>query len=62
MIMARGNEHVIIEFIRMGRYVKVSAVDAVTHEEVSLIGDARHTKDYLAQLAVKKLRHVQKKR
>jgi hypothetical protein len=61
--MARaGGENVIIEFIRMGRYVKVTAVDVITHEEVCLIGDARHTQEYLKQMAVKKLRRMQQKR
>lgn len=56
------SSNVILEFIKHGRYVKVTAIDVITREEVSLVGDARQTKDYLSKLAVKKLRRVQSKR
>ena len=55
-------DNVIIEFTRYGRYVKVTAIDCITHEEVSMIGDARHTQTHLKNMAVKKLRHVQRSR
>ncbi len=53
---------VIIEYRVQGRYVKVSAVDPVTYEEVSIMGDARYPKEYLASQAVKKLRKLQQNR
>jgi hypothetical protein len=40
--MARSNENgIIYEIIRLGAYVKVSAVDPVTSIEVSVIGPAK---------------------
>ncbi len=62
MTRERTNDNVILEFISHGRYVKVTAIDVITHEEVCLVGDARQTKAYLSRLAVKKLRRVQSKR
>ena len=53
---------VMIEYRIQGRFVKVSAIDPITHEEVSIIGDARYPKEYLAEQAVKKLRVRQEKR
>lgn len=53
---------VIIEFVQSGNVVKVSAIDVYTHEEVSLVGDPRRSRDELTQLAVRKLRYVQSKR
>lgn len=64
--MARRGEandsQIIIEYRANGRFVKVSAIDSLTNEEVSIIGDARHPKEYLASQAVKKLRFMQQKR
>ena len=45
---------VIIEYRVQGRYVKVSAIDPITCEEVSIFGDVKHAKEYLASQAVKK--------
>ena len=56
------DEYVIIEYSVKGQYVKVSAIDALTHEEVSIVGDARYSKEYLARQAIKKLRLMQSKR
>tara|TARA_A100001037_G_scaffold21543_1_gene17993 strand:- start:2379 stop:2579 length:201 start_codon:yes stop_codon:yes gene_type:complete len=42
MPRARNNEHgVIFEFISIGAYVKVSAIDTRTGTEVSIVGDPR---------------------
>ena len=60
--MSPPQNNIIIEYSVRGRYVKVSAIDSVTHEEVSIVGDARHDKDFLAQQAIKKLRFMQNKR
>jgi hypothetical protein len=56
----KGGE-VIIEFIPNGRFVKVTAIDSVTGKEVCIVGDARQSEQSLAQLAMRKLRHVQKR-
>ena len=48
----------LIEYIPRGAYVKVSAVDPVTHEEVSIVGDPRSGSQRLSHEAVKKLEYV----
>ncbi len=53
---------VILEYMQMGQYVKVSAIDVITHEEVSIVGDARQGEQRLASIAMRKLRYVQSKR
>ena len=53
---------IIIEYVLQGAYVKVTAVDTITHEEAVMVGDARHSKEALARLAVQKLRRMQQKR
>lgn len=53
----------LVEFIPQGAYVKVCAVDPVSAEEVSIVGDASAGSTTLAKAAVKKLEYViQKKR
>ena len=49
---------VYIEFIQQGRYVKVTAVDADTGTEASIVGDASTPQKQLEQLAAQKLRYV----
>jgi hypothetical protein len=56
------DSEIIIEYRTHGRSVKVTAIDPITHEEVSIIGDARHSQDFLARQAAKKLRVMQEKR
>lgn len=51
-------EGALIEYIPSGAYVKVCAVDPVTREEVSIVGDARSGAKRLSQEAVKKLQYV----
>ena len=46
---------IIIEFVRVGSYVKVSAVDPVTLVEVSIVGDPATSETTLKQTALKKL-------
>ena len=48
----------LIEFLPRGAYVKVSAVDPVSHEEVSIVGDRRRGSAALSLEAVKKLEYV----
>lgn len=51
-------EGALIEYIPNGAYVKVSAVDPVTREEVSIVGDPRSGSKRLSLEAVKKLEFV----
>ncbi len=60
--MTRSADNVIIEFVQYGKYVKVTAIDCITGEEVSTMGDARHSQAYLKKIAIQKLRRVQQKR
>jgi hypothetical protein len=54
---------VIIEFTpTSGHFVKVSAIDIYTHEEVCIVGDKRRNRQELVDIVVKKLRYVQGKR
>ncbi len=46
---------VIIEFHRVGAYVKVSAIDPVTYTEVSIVGDPAASEERLTRTAVRKL-------
>jgi hypothetical protein len=57
-----NKENIIIEFVPNGNFVKVCAIDMITHEEVSIVGDARYGKTTLTRLAVQKLRHMQAKK
>ena len=55
-------EGLLIEFIPLGDYVKVSAVDTRTGIEVSIVGDPRRGENALRQAAIRKLRYVMEKR
>jgi len=49
---------VIIEFLRVGAYVKVSAVDSHSLTEVSIVGDPNAGEEMLARAAIRKLEYV----
>ena len=55
------DNRVIIEFIRVGAYVKVSAVDPVTGIEASIVGNPASGEEVLKRTAVRKLRYVLEK-
>ena len=56
MPRSRDNEHgVIFEFISIGGYVKVSAVDTRSGTEVSIVGDPRRGEAALRRVALRKL-------
>jgi len=57
----RDDNRVILEFISMGSYVKVSAVDPVTGTEVSIVGDPSRGEAALRQVAIRKLQYVMNK-
>ena len=52
----------LIEFNRIGAYVKVSAIDPITNTEVSMVGDAKASESELKRVAVRKLEYVLAKR
>jgi hypothetical protein len=49
---------VIFEFVRVGHAVKVSAIDAATGTEVSIVGDPTAGEAALKRLAERKLDYV----
>ncbi len=56
-----NEEGVIVEFTRLGAFVKITAIDTVTMREVSVMGSPRVPQKQLADLAVRKLRYVLKR-
>ena len=60
--MVSPDERVIIEFVKVGAYVKVSAIDPTTRVEVSIVGDASVSQALLERTAVQKLKYVLNKR
>ena len=60
--MVSPDERVIIEFVKVGAYVKVSAIDPTTRVEVSIVGDPSVSQTKLEQTAVQKLKYVLNKR
>jgi hypothetical protein len=62
MVRSRGHQQgVIFEFILIGNYVKVSAVDTRSGTEVSIVGDPRRGEAALQRIALRKLETVMKK-
>ena len=58
----RNDQHgVIFEFISIGSYVKVSAVDTRTGTEVSIVGDPRRGEAALRRVALRKLENTMRK-
>ena len=53
-----NDPRIIVEFIQVGAYVKVSAVDPVSLVEVSIVGDPSASRSTLEQTAIKKLKFV----
>lgn len=53
---------VLFEFVRQGAYVKVSAIDARTNTEVSIVGPASASEAVLKANVLKKLEYVMEKR
>lgn len=59
--MRRDEHGVIFEFIAIGAYVKVSAVDTRTGTEVSIVGDPRRGETALRRVAMRKLERALEK-
>ena len=53
-----NDSRIIIEFIQVGAYVKVSAVDPISLVEVSIVGDPSASRNTLEENAIKKLKFV----
>ena len=53
---------ILLEFHHVGDYVKVSAIDATTNIEASIVGSPRVSKQHLTRLAVRKLDYVMDKK
>lgn len=60
--MTGNDEGYLIEFIRVGNAVKVSAVDPRTNTEVSIVGAPNMSERQLSQAAIRKLEYVLKKK
>ncbi len=52
----------IVEFLRIGRFVKVSAIDPTSLVEVSIVGDPAAGEAMLERTAIRKLLYVLKRR
>lgn len=59
--MAGGDDEVLLEYRRIGAYLKVMAVDPETGTEVSVAGPATGSRELLTRTAVSKLRYVLQK-
>jgi hypothetical protein len=57
----RSSHGVILEFINIGAYVKVSAIDTRTGMEVSIVGDPRRGEPALRRIALRKLERAMEK-
>lgn len=62
MPSGRDDGGVIFEFINVGHYVKVSAIDTATGIEASIVGDPTRGEFALRQTALRKLQYVLEKK
>ena len=53
---------ILLEFHHVGDYIKVSAIDAATNVEASIVGSPRTSQQDLTRLAVRKLDYVLNKK
>jgi hypothetical protein len=51
-------DNYIIEFTQIGANVKVTAIDPKTLTEVSIVGGAQYSQEFLTRQAIKKLEYV----
>ena len=59
---SNDDKRIIIEFIQVGAYVKVSAIDPISSVEVSIVGDPSASQEILKRNVLKKLNFVLSKR
>ncbi len=62
MDQPQGDGEVIVEFHRVGNSIKVSAIDAKTYVEVSIIAPLDSTKKHRTDTVLQKLDYVLAKR
>ena len=62
MDQRQGDGEVIVEFHRVGNSIKVSAIDAKTYVEVSIIAPPDSTKKQMTDTVLQKLNYVLAKR
>ena len=62
MDQRQGDGEVLVEFHRIGNSVKVSAIDAKTYVEVSIIAPLDSTKKQMTDTVLQKLDYVLAKR
>jgi len=56
-----GKREILFEFVTLGTSVKVTAIDAATGVEASIVGPASSPRAALESAALQKLRYVQSK-
>ena len=56
-----NKESYIVEFVSIGKSVKVTAIDPVSSKEVSIVGSPKASRKQLSALAVRKLKYVIKR-
>ncbi len=56
-----SGQEVIVEFIKVGRVLKVCAICAKTGREVSMVGDPKASQKELERIAINKLKYVMQK-
>ncbi|WP_448189718.1 DUF6898 family protein [Azospirillum sp. sgz301742] len=54
-------DEVLLEYVRLGPYMKVMAIDAKTGVEVSVAGPAVGCRELLTRTAISKLNYVMRK-
>jgi hypothetical protein len=59
--LTAGKSEVFIEFSVQGNFVKVTAIDAATGIEGSIVGPANAPRETLSQAAIRKLKYVMDK-
>ncbi len=57
-----GKSEILIEFIVQGNVIKVTAIDAASGVEASIVGPANAAREALSHAAVKKLKYVMQKK
>lgn len=60
--MAPRDDEILLEFHRIGNYVRVCAVDPVTFTEISIQGPVTASQADLGRMAIRRLQYVLKKK
>lgn len=57
-----GSSGVIVEFMSVGRHLRVTAIDEYSGTEAVIIGDPAMSQEFLKKQALKKLHYVMSKK